>query len=141
METTFFLLLLSAALLTTKCTEPTAKKTVTVPPKIQAVFASHFPGIPGALIEWEELDGKYEAEFRYGEKETLALFDKTGALLETEITIAELPASASAYFAEHNPDAKVKDVARIISDKGVIAYRIQTTDKILLFDGAGSFVR
>jgi hypothetical protein len=72
-----------------------------------------------------------------------AIFDKAGALLETEteMPVEKLPAAALAYIKQHHADAKVKEAAKITDAKGVVTYEAEIKGKDLIFDATGNFVK
>lgn len=113
-----------------------------VPSAVKESFYKTYPGLKD--VSWEkEKDGNFEAEFKSGGKEQSVVLDSKGAILETEteIAVAELPATVQEYIAKTYKDAKIKEAARITDAKGVISYEAEVKGSDLLFDAKGNFIK
>lgn len=110
------------------------------PTVVKEAFAKLFPG---AKAKWEIEDKHYEAEFTKNKKEHSAVFDATGNLLETEVEVSanEVPKAALAYAKSHHSGEKIKEMAQITNDKGLIYYELEIEGKDLMFDKDGNFTQ
>ena len=120
--------------------EKNTHKHVNIPTEVKAAFDKQFAGISP---KWEKEGDNYEAEFESDNKETSAVFTKTGSLVETEVEIKteELPKTAAEYVAKNHKGATIKDAAKITDAKGTITYEAEVKGKDLIFDGQGNFVK
>ena len=116
-------------------------KTNALPPAVQARFQSEFVGAKDA--KWEKEGANYEVEFELGEVEQSALFDASGALLETEVEIkfAELPEAVKEYLKKNYASQKIKEVTKITDNQHTITYEVEIKGRDVLFDVAGQFLR
>lgn len=94
---------------------------------------------PGAKASWELEESNYEANFKEKGKVMSCVFDKGGAILETESAIAlnELPADAKTYVLQHRKGKKINEVAKIEKAGGETSYEVNVQGKDILFDTNG----
>lgn len=114
----------------------------TMPPAAaKTAFAKAFPGAEKA--KWEKEKKGYEVEFTSGGKQMSAVYDKTGAIKETEEDIkpADLPAAVVSYVKAHYPKDSIKEAAKITLPNGTVNYEAEVNKKDLIFDAAGKFIR
>jgi hypothetical protein len=116
-------------------------KEAAVPEPVKATFAKHYAAVKNA--KWEKENGNYEAEFENNKVTTSVVIDKTGALLETETTIAEsaLPKKAQEYLAKNLSGKKIKETAQIVNVKGAVTYEAEVAGADYLFDANGDFMK
>ena len=100
-----------------------------------------YPGATG--VKWDKEDGDYEASFKNAGKSMSLIIDAKGMVKETEtdITVAELPATVRAYVAKQMPGKKIKEAAIIVDASGKKLYEAEVAGKDILFDEAGQVVK
>jgi len=111
------------------------------PAAAKAAFAKAFPGAEKA--KWEKEKKGYEVEFSLGGKQMSAVYDKTGAIKETEedIKTDALPAAVVSYVKTHYPKETIKEAAKITLPNGELNYEAEVNKKDLIFDANGKFIR
>lgn len=111
-----------------------------VPLAVKESFIKKFPGITPV---WEMEDGKYEAGFDQQKHEMSVLFEANGTMTESEmeISIAELPAAATAYIKKNHPGVTIKEAAKITKADGEVNYEAEVKDGDLIFDSKGNFLK
>lgn len=117
-----------------------AQKTNT-PEAVKVAFSKLYPAVKE--VKWDKEKSNYEAGFTENGQVRSVLFDASGAVLETEIQIAEeaLPAAARKYLAEHYKGSRIREAARITDRKGKISYEAEVNGKDILFDAEGQLIR
>jgi hypothetical protein len=118
----------------------TGDKTM-APAAAKMAFAKAFPGAEKA--KWGKEKKGYEVEFSLGGKQMSAVYDKTGAIKETEedIKTDALPAAVVSYVKAHYPKETIKEAAKITLPGGAVNYEAEVKKKDLIFDAAGKFIR
>lgn len=111
-----------------------------VPANVKAALQKNYPNVKE--VKWEKEHGNYEAEFKVDGLEYSVVINVSGTILETEVELAEneLPQKARTYIATNYKGSKIKEVARITDNKGVVKYEAEVNGKDLLFDSEGNFI-
>ncbi len=116
-------------------------KEANVPATVKEGFKRNFP--TSQVEKWEKEGANFEAEFDVNKIETSALFDATGALLETEVEISvkDLPSTASDYLAKNVAGRKIKEAAKITDNKGTVTYEAEVDETDYIFESNGNFIK
>ena len=103
-------------------------------------FRQKFPTAKNA--KWEKEDADFEVTFKKDGNEMSALFAASGSWKETEIEmpVAQLPATAKTYMAQHYKGKKIKETARIEKTDGSINYEAEISGMDVLFYATGNFI-
>jgi len=111
-----------------------------VPAAVTTAFEKSFPNT--VVKKWDKEDGGYEANFTKDSKSMSATYDANGTWKETEtdIKIAELPASVVDYIKTNYKGAGIKEAAVIETANGRM-YEAEVKGKDLLFDMDGKFLK
>ncbi len=111
------------------------------PAAAKTAFAKAFPGAEKA--KWGKEKKGYEVEFSLSGKQMSAVYDKTGAIKETEEDIKPdaLPGAVTSYVKAHYPKAFIKEAAKITLANGEVNYEAEVNKKDLIFDATGKFLR
>ena len=111
-----------------------------VPAAVTTAFEKSFPNT--TVKKWYKEDGGYEANFTKDSKSMSATYDANGTWKETEtdIKIAELPASVVDYIKTNYKGAGIKEAAVIETANGRM-YEAEVKGKDLLFDMDGKFLK
>lgn len=111
-----------------------------VPAKVKASMTRQFPGV---TAKWEMEDGKYEANFKQGDKVMSAMFEVGGTFTESEmdIKITDLPANVVTYVNEHYKGKSIKEAAKITKANGTVNYEAEVEGKDVIFDANGKFLK
>lgn len=99
---------------------------ITVPAAVANAFAKKFPGATN--IKWGKENAKeYEADFKLNGKAMSANFLANGSWTETEgaITVAELPAAATATVTAKYPGYTITGVYKIEKASGPVTYEAE----------------
>jgi len=90
-------------------------------------------------IEWEGIDGMYEASFDIKKVETSLLISWDGTLVhtETEIEASAVPANIMDYITKHHPTSGISEASRIIDLTSKVTYEIEADDIEYVFDAYG----
>jgi len=137
MKKLFLTLGLVSILASASCKEGTK-----VPQLVQTNLEKLFPGI--SKVDWDhEKDGSWEAEFKNNGIKTSVTFNLDGAWkeIEEEIGLAEFPQAAQSYYKQNYPGQKVKEIAKMTDNKGVITYELEVKGTDLIFDAQGNFIK
>ncbi|MEY3499191.1 MAG: hypothetical protein RL308_860 [Bacteroidota bacterium] len=115
-------------------------KVTKVPEIVSKSLLSKYPNAKN--IKWDKEENNYEASFENNKIENSVLFSANGKIIETEveITVAQLPKSILNYIGKNYKDQKVKEAAKIISEKGIITYEAEIQGKDLFFDENGKLL-
>jgi hypothetical protein len=129
------LVLAVAALLTA----PSFAQKTDVPAAVKTAFAQKYP--TAQKVKWGKEDANFEAEFRLGGDDMSAVFNASGAQLETEkaIPVGELPAPVRMYMKKEGK--KIKEAAEITNASGARFYEAEAGGKDYLFNAAGQPVK
>ncbi|MDQ6844112.1 MAG: PepSY-like domain-containing protein [Bacteroidota bacterium] len=111
-----------------------------VPSAIKTSFAKDYPGISP---KWEKEVPNYEANFKMNGKTMSALYDAKGARQEseTDIKVADLPASVKDYIAQNYKGEKIKEAAIITKANGEVNYEAEVKGMDVLFTKEGKFIK
>lgn len=112
-----------------------------VPAVVKSALHTAYPN--AKELKWEKEKGNYEVGFKMEKTDYSVLMDASGGILETEtgISMDKLPANAKAYVAKNYAGQKIKEVAKIADNKGVVTYEVEVKGKDLIFDNAGEFLK
>jgi hypothetical protein len=112
-----------------------------IPTAAKSAFSKAFP--TASKVKWEKEDGKYEVTFEKEGKEMSAVYDATGKLHESEVSIAisDLPTNAITYMKDHYIGITLKAAAKITYADGSINYEAAIKGKDVLFDQKGQFIK
>lgn len=112
-----------------------------VPEAVKSSFAKLYPNVHNQ--KWEMEDGNYEAEFEVNEVETSVEFNAAGTLLmtEVEISVSELPASATDYIAKNMPGKKIAEASKMTDANGVVTFEAEVGVDDYIFDASGKFLK
>lgn len=111
-----------------------------VPEIVTKSLISKYPNAKN--VKWDKEENNYEASFENNKTENSVLFNSNGKIIETEVEIstAQLPKSILSYLSKNYKDQKVKEAAKIISEKGIVTYEAEIKGKDLLFDENGKLL-
>lgn len=111
-----------------------------VPQIIKKALHEKYPN--AKEVKWDKEKNNYEASFDINKLDNSVLFSQDGKIVETEIEIqiSKLPKNALDYIIKHFKNQKVKEAAKIITDKGAIIYEAEIKGSDLLFDENGNFI-
>lgn len=117
-----------------------AKKTA-IPSNILQAFNKNFKG--AKEVKWDKEDNNYEASFDYNGSDNSVLFNQEGKIVETEIEIkvSQLPKNALQYLNDNYKNQKVKEAAKIVTEKDNLIYEAEIKGKDLFFDENGNFIK
>jgi hypothetical protein len=112
-----------------------------IPTAAKTSFSKAFP--TASKVKWEKEEGNYEVTFEKDGKEMSAVYDATGKMHESEVSIAitDLPSSAIAYMKEHYKGISLKAAAKITLADGSIQFEAAIKGKDVLFDQKGQFLK
>lgn len=115
-------------------------KATKVPEIVTKSLISKYPNAKN--VKWDKEENNYEASFKTNKIENSVLFNANGKIIETEVEIstAQLPKSILSYLSKNYKDQKVKEAAKIISEKGIVTYEAEIKGKDLLFDENGKLL-
>ena len=119
----------------------TESQEVTVPTATKAAFVKAFPG--SSNVKWEKEGKDYEVNFLQNANKMSAVYDKSGALKETELIIPneQLPPAITAWVNEHYKGSKISEAAKITKANGTVNYEAEVNKKDLVFDASGKFIK
>jgi hypothetical protein len=94
-------------------------------------------------IKWDKEGKNFEASFNLNNADNSVLFNQEGKIVETEIEIPvnQLPKKALQYLNDNYKNQKVKEAAKIVTEKGYIIYEAEIKGKDLFFDQNGNFIK
>ena len=117
-----------------------------VPAATKAAFQKAFPTVK--QVKWEKEGTDYEAGFNLNKAEMSALITAAGVLMETEteISVAQLPASVQKALAVSYKTAKIKEAAKIVTAAtGATTYEAEISQggkhRDVLFEADGTEVK
>ncbi|MGL2986370.1 PepSY-like domain-containing protein [Flavobacterium sp. RSSA_27] len=115
-------------------------KDTKVPEIVSKSLISKYPC--AKKVKWDKEENNYEASFVINKTENSVLFNANGKIIETEveITAVQLPKSIVNYISKNYKNQKVKEAAKIISEKGIVTYEAEIKGKDLLFDENGKLL-
>jgi hypothetical protein len=111
-----------------------------VPQVIKNALHEKFPN--ATEVKWDKEENNYEASFKNNKVDNSILFNANGKIIETEIaiTVSQLPKKALQYLNDNFKNQKVKEAAKIITEKGNLIYEAEIKGKDLFFDENGNFI-
>jgi hypothetical protein len=120
-------------------------KKINVPEAVSRAFHKDFPDVKN--VEWGRERKEYEGEFILNGTEASANYDKTGHRTELELAIKneELPSAVTDYIMKNYSDYRVKESAKVVSDKNITTYEVQVIKgsiaRELVFNKDGNFLK
>jgi hypothetical protein len=111
-----------------------------VPQVIKNALHEKFPN--ATEVKWDKEENNYEASFKNNKVDNSILFNANGKIIETEIaiTVSQLPKKALQYLNDNYKNQKVKEAAKIVTEKGTVIYEAEIKGKDLFFDENGNFI-
>lgn len=111
-----------------------------VPQVIKKALSEKFPNAKN--VKWDKEENNFEASFKNNNIDNSILFNANGKIIETEIAIEvnQLPKNALQYLNDNFKNQKVKEAAKIITEKGNLIYEAEIKGKDLFFDKNGNFI-
>ena len=111
-----------------------------VPQIIKDALTEKFPNVKN--VKWDKEENNFEASFKNNNIDNSILFNANGKIIETEIAIEvnQLPKNALQYLKDNFKNEKVKEAAKIITEKGHLIYEVEIKGKDLFFDENGNFI-
>lgn len=111
-----------------------------VPQVIKKALNEKFPNAKN--VKWDKEENNFEASFKNNNIDNSILFNANGKIIETEIAIEvnQLPKKALQYLNDNFKNQKVKEAAKIITEKGNLIYEAEIKGKDLFFDESGNFI-
>lgn len=90
-------------------------------------------------IDWENVDGLYEASFVVKKVETSLVISWDGTLVQTEkdIEVSAVPDNIMAYIKKHHPNSGISEASRIIDLTSKVTYEVEADDIEYVFDAFG----
>jgi hypothetical protein len=112
-----------------------------IPLKIKNALHKIFPKAHN--VKWDKEDENYEASFKVGTVDNSVLISANAQIVETEVEIKvnQLPEKALRYLKENFKNQKVKEAAKIVTEKGTITYEAEIGNADFLFDQSGNFIK
>ena len=107
---------------------------------IKKALSEKFPNVKN--VKWDKEENNFEASFKNNNIDNSILFNANGKIIETEIAIEvnQLPKNALQYLNDNFKNQKVKEAAKIITEKGNLIYEAEIKGKDLFFDENGNFI-
>ena len=111
-----------------------------VPQVVKNALLQKFP--KAKEVKWDKEENNYEASFKNNKVDNSILFNANGKIIETEIaiTVSQLPKKALQYLNDNYKNQKVKEAAKIVTEKGTVIYEAEIKGKDLLFDENGNYI-
>jgi hypothetical protein len=108
-----------------------------IPLAIKAAFKKKFP--TAEKVKWEPGVGQFAAEFRIEKKVISAKFDDSGNLIETEelVSMSDLPQVSRELIETRYANEKIKEIKKVIRNRGWVFYKVKLKDAEILFDAQG----
>jgi hypothetical protein len=112
-----------------------------VPQIVKNTLLQKFP--KAKEIKWDKEGKNFEASFDLNNVDNSVLFSQEGKIVETEteIKVSQLPKNALQYLKDNYKNQKVKEVAKIVTEKGTLLYEAEIKGKDLFFDENGNFIK
>ena len=112
-----------------------------VPLVVKKALLQKFP--KAKEIKWDKEGKNFEASFDLNNVDNSVLFSQDGKIVETEIEIkvSQLPKNALQYLNDNYKNQKVKEAAKIVTEKGNVIYEAEIKGKDLFFDENGNFIK
>jgi len=111
-----------------------------VPQIIKNSLIEKFPNAKN--VKWDKEENNFEASFKNNNIDNSILFNANGKIIETEIAIDvnQLPKNALQYLNDNFKNKKIKETAKIITEKGDTIYEAEIKGNDLFFDENGNFI-
>ena len=112
-----------------------------IPDAVKILFAKSFPN--STHVSWKKHKKNFQTFFADNETKNLALFDKTGVLLETKMWIHSdsLPENVITNFNQKYKHAVIIETYKIIKENGEIFFMIHANECRIFFDAKGNFIK
>ncbi len=112
-----------------------------VPQIVKNTLLQKFP--KAKEIKWDKEGKNFEASFDLNNVDNSVLFSQEGKIVETEteIMVSQLPKNALQYLKDNYKNQKVKEAAKIVTEKGTLLYEAEIKGKDLFFDENGNFIK
>jgi hypothetical protein len=112
-----------------------------VPQVVKNALLQKFP--KAKEIQWDKEGKNFEASFDLNNIDNSVLFSQDGKIVETEIEIkvTQLPKNALQYLNDNYKNQKVKEAAKIVTEKGNVIYEAEIKSEDLFFDENGNFIK
>ena len=112
-----------------------------VPAPVKAAFQKAYPAIK--TVQWGKEAGNYEAAFKEGTSEEVAVYDATGKLIQTEkeINPTALPKAVTDKLATLLPGKKIKEATEIKNADGTMNYEAEVNEIDYTFDASGKLLK
>jgi hypothetical protein len=112
-----------------------------VPQIVKNTLLQKFP--KAKEIKWDKEGKNFEASFDLNNVDNSVLFSQEGKIVETEteIKVSQLPKNALQYLKDNYKNQKVKEVAKIVTEKGSLIYEAEIKGNDLFFDENGNFIK
>lgn len=109
-----------------------------VPQIIKKALSEKFPNAKN--VKWDKEENNFEASFKNNNIDNSILFNANGKIIETEIAIDvnQLPKNALQYLNDNFKNKKIKEAAKIITEKGITIYEAEIQGNDLFFDENGN---
>ncbi len=109
-----------------------------VPQVIKTALSQKFPN--AKEVKWDKEGKNFEASFDLDDVDNSVLFSQDGKIVETEVEIkvSQLPKNALQYLNNNYKNQKVKEAARIVTEKGNVIYEAEIKGEDLFFDENGN---
>lgn len=111
-----------------------------VPQLIKNSLNEKFPNAKN--VKWDKEENNFEASFKNNNIDNSILFNANGKIIETEIAIDvnQLPKNALQYLNDNFKNKKIKEAAKIITEKGIIIYEAEIQGNDLFFVENGNHI-
>ena len=111
-----------------------------VPQIIKKALNEKFPNAKN--VKWDKEENNFEASFKNNNIDNSILFNTNGKIIETEIAIEvnQLPKNALKYLSDNFKNQKVKEAAKIITEKGITIYEAEIQGNDFFFDENGNHI-
>lgn len=111
-----------------------------VPQLIKNSLIEKFPSAKN--VKWDKEENNFEASFKNNNIDNSILFNANGKIIETEIAIEvnQLPKNALQYLNDNFKNKKIKEAAKIITEKGNTIYEAEIQGNDLFFDENGNHI-
>ena len=112
-----------------------------IPASVEAAFLKQYPQIKE--VKWAKEKGNYEGQFMLNAIKTMVLYDKSGNLIQTEVSqpLNTLPVAISQYIQTNYPNKEIKEFSKITDPAGNITFEVEIKHLELLFKADGTFLR
>lgn len=112
-----------------------------IPAVVKTSFTQQYPS--ATVIKWDKEDKNYEVSFTMNRKAHSVLMNGAGHVIESEVAVesSELPAGILEYVQTNYTGQKIKELAQIRNEKGMLTYEVEISNADLIFDSKGVFIK